>query len=141
MVETGGSEYFNPLQGIVDVQIGVGGYGGYGGYGGGGGYCPPQSYGRGGGYCPPQRGYCPPPRMRQPMPRQRGYCPPPRRQQCPPGMRPPGYDRYGGRQQSYYRQDPPAPYHGGGRNVPGSGWSRNAEVFVPRSGTGAVYMR
>ncbi|MEY4440872.1 MAG: hypothetical protein RLY49_498, partial [Candidatus Parcubacteria bacterium] len=109
MVESGGSQFVNPFQGLINAQIYVGppappmvvGYGG--------GYCPPPTCG--GGQipmphpCPPgyngryQGGYnrpsCPPP----------GYNRPPMPRPCPPG--------YGGGYGGGYR---PRPYYGAAGN-------------------------
>ena len=91
-------------------------------------------------------------------------------QQCPPSypsrysqQRPPGYGQQcppPGYSSGYSQQRPPsyppgygqprpssgpingyAPFTGGGSLPPNSGWSRNAEIAIPRMGTGAVYMR
>ena len=80
MVESGGSQFFNPFQGMVDINIqtGVSGFVG-------GGYCPPPMI-RGGGFCPPPVMPCPP----RGGFGYNGY----QGGSCPPGYRPmpgPGY--------------------------------------------------
>lgn len=74
MVESGGSQFFNPFANMVNVQIGGALVAG------GGGYCPPSApYYGGGGYRRPAP--CPPPGYgMRPQPYPPGY-----------GMRPPGY--------------------------------------------------